>query len=132
MTVNSGLSGDHMYHHRRCSGPLSGSAVIASAAAAQSIGTRRERTKSVSTALHASAWIVLAHRAGQRIEPLVQGMRVGAQQAAVNFRQAALEIREPDLAFGASLRAAADRIGVGLGNDLVNVSGQPASGHRWP
>ena len=121
-----------MYHHRRGGGPLSSGAVTASAATAQSIGARRERSQRVSAALLASAWIVLAHRAGQRSEPLVQGMRIGAQQAAVNFRQATFKIGEPDLAFDASLRAPADRIGVGLGNDLVNLSGQPAASHRWP
>ena len=100
-----------MYHHRRCGGPLSRGAVTAPTATAQSIGPRCERTQSISTALLASAWIVLAHRARQRSEPLVQGMRIGTQQAAVNFGQATLKIREPDLAFGASLRAPAHRVG---------------------
>ena len=119
--VDHDLRGDHMDHHRRGGGPFSSAAVTESAATAQSVGARRERSQRVGTALLASAWIVLAHRAGQRSEPLVQGMRIGAQQAAVNFRQATLEIGEPDLAFDASLRAAADRIGVGLGDDLATV-----------
>ena len=121
-----------MYHHRRCGGPFSSGAVTAPTATAQSIGPRRERSQSVGAALLASPWIALAYRAGQRIQPLVQGMRIGTQQAAVNFGQAALEICEPDLAFGASLRAPAHRVGVGLGDDFVDVSGQPAARHRWP
>jgi hypothetical protein len=112
-----------MYHHRRCGGPFSSGAITETAATAQSIGPGRERSQSVSSALLASSWIALAYRAGQRIEPLVQGMRIGAQQAAVNFRQAAPKICEPDLAFGASFCAAAYCIGVGLGDDFVDVSG---------
>ena len=91
--VDRGLFGDHVNHHRCCGGPFSSGAVAESAATAQPIGARRERSQPVSAALLARAWIVLAHRAGQRSEPLVQGMRIGAQQAAVNFRQAALRGR---------------------------------------
>ena len=87
--LERGLFGDHMYHHRRCGGPLSSDAVTESAATAQSIGARRERGQRVGTALLARSWIVLAYRAGQRSEPLVQGMCIGGQHAAVNFRQAA-------------------------------------------
>ncbi len=130
--LERGLLGDHMYHHRRCGGPLSSGAVTAPTATAQSIGPRRERSQRISAALLARAWIALAHRAGQRSEPLVQGMRIGTQQAAVNFGQTAAEVGEPDLAFSASLCALAHRVDVSFGDDLVNVSGQPAAGHRWP
>ena len=59
-------------------------------------------------------------------------MCIGGQHAAVNFRQPLAEIGEPDLAFGAFFCALAHRVDVKVGHDLVNASGQPAAGHRWP
>ena len=80
-----GFLGNHVDHHRCCGGTLSGGTVTASALTAQAIGSHRKRAQRVGAALLATTRIVFTHGGGQRREPLVHRVRLGAQQAAVDF-----------------------------------------------
>lgn len=75
---------------------------------------------------------MLTDRGRQRIQSLLESMRVRGEQAAMDLRDAAFEIPDPDLPLGLALLVPPHRIRVGLTHDPVDLPGQPALGHRRP
>ncbi len=131
--VHGGLLGDHMNHHRRGRRTTPRRAIRAPAATTQPVRPRRQRPQGIGTALFTGAGIVLTDRGRQRIQRGVHRPRIGGEQAALDLRQTPFnKVPEGDLAFGLPLLAAAHRISIGLGHDLVDLGRQPAHGQRRP
>jgi hypothetical protein len=107
--------------------PTSAVAVIPTAASATTIHgdlvTPTAPTALRMRALLAAAWIVFTHRARQRGQAFLERVRIGREKAAVDFRGAVSHIADPDLPVGLTLLAPPHRIGVGLGHDLVDLTG---------
>jgi hypothetical protein len=130
--VNRGVLGDHMNHHRRRRRPRPGRAVGTPTATAQPISPGRQRPQRISATLLTTARIVLTHRGRQRIQSRLESMRVGGEQAAVDLRNAAADVPDPDFPSIVALFAPPHRIRIGVSHDRVNLPGQPPLSHRRP
>ena len=120
-----------MNDHRR-RGPSAGRTIGPPAATPQPVRPGRQRPQRISAALLTAAGIVLAHGGRQRLQPLIQRMGIGGEQAAADLRDALAVIGEPDLAVTLALLAPPHRVRVELGHDLVDLPRQPAAAHRRP